>query len=377
MKVWTGLLCAAMLSLATPLPGDDLTEATEAALADVGAATRTLTQARTARDRIGALTGAIAAFEAGLAALRESTRRSATLEAEIESNLAVRADRTAALLVALQTFATRPAPVLLLHPAGPAGSARAGLLLADIAPRLDGEAALLRADLQRLEDLRKLREASEKALADSLLQLQTARQELVAAVSNRGPLPRRFVNDPVREAILLASTETLVDFARGLDRIADTVAQDVVLPAEDWTGLVPLPVRGTLLRGPGEMDERARRPGILLETAPHALVTSPTVATLRYAGPLLDLGNVVILEPRLNVLFVFAGLGEIFATAGEVVEAGAPLGLMGDGDKKNRAPASTDGDEAGTGATDTLYIEVRQGNMPEDPGLWFQTDEDG
>lgn len=372
------LIFAAAMILATPVAGDEVTAATQAALADLGAATDRLEQAQSARDRVQALTGAIAACEAGLAALRESTRRAVTRETDVAVALAAREDRTAALLVALQTFATRPAPVLLLHPAGPAGSARAGLLLAEVVPRLDAEAALLRQDMERLEELRALRETAEAALADGLAQLQAARQELGTAIADRAPLPRRFANDPVREAILLASAETLEDFARGLDRITSEIEPAVDMPIDDRSGKLPLPVQGDILRGPGEADgEGVVRPGMVLATAPHALVTSPTVATLRYVGPLLGLGNVVILEPRIDVLFIFAGLDEIFGTAGEIVQEGAPLGLMGASDQKNRLPRSTDGDEAGTGGADTLYIEVRQENMPGDPGLWFQTDEDG
>ncbi|MEZ5674302.1 MAG: hypothetical protein R3D81_03325 [Thalassovita sp.] len=36
------------------------------------------------------------------------------------------------------------------------------------------------------------------------------------------------------------------------------------------------------------------RPGVVLATRPRALVTTPTAATIRYLGPLLDYGNVMI-----------------------------------------------------------------------------------
>jgi septal ring factor EnvC (AmiA/AmiB activator) len=112
-------------------------------------------------------------------------------------------------------------------------------------------------------------------------------------------------------------------------------------------------------------------------TPPLALVTSPVAATLRYAGPLLDFGQVMILEPDSGVLFVFAGIGTIYAQTGDVIEAGSPLGLMGDGGHKNGPSLSTDGDDTGAMRSEALYIEVRVDNETEDPSLWFRTDKNG
>jgi septal ring factor EnvC (AmiA/AmiB activator) len=95
-------------------------------------------------------------------------------------------------------------------------------------------------------------------------------------------------------------------------------------------GRLPLPVLGTLLRRPDEADAAGvRRPGVTLATRPAALVTAPWPATIRYRGPLLDYGNVMILEPGDGYLLVLAGLGTVYGEVGEVVAAGAPLGLMG------------------------------------------------
>jgi septal ring factor EnvC (AmiA/AmiB activator) len=38
---------------------------------------------------------------------------------------------------------------------------------------------------------------------------------------------------------------------------------------------------------------------------------------------------------------------------------------------------STSGDDTGTDRSETLYIEVREGNSPVDPEMWFKTDKDG
>ena len=87
--------------------------------------------------------------------------------------------------------------------------------------------------------------------------------------------------------------------------------------------------RGASCAGPASRDGAGVvRPGWLVATAPRALVTAPRAGTVRYAGPLLDYGNVIILEPENDYLLVLTGLGTLFAERGEVVGTGAALGLM-------------------------------------------------
>ena len=169
----------------------------------------------------------------------------------------------------------------------------------------------------------------------------------------------------------VASAETLDAFASGL---GDMVAEEIS-PAFDTplsTNALRLPVQGVVLRAAGEADlAGVARPGVLLATRPGALVTSPTAATVRYAGPLLDLGSVIILEPNANTLFVLAGLAQVYETAGRVIDAGAPVGTMGPIGIGGDQLLSPNGEGAGSDRTETLYIEVRENNRPVDPDRWF------
>lgn len=378
MKIIASILVLMLMVQPAVAQQEDLVDQTVDAIEQIDAARAALSKAEDARDRVRALTDTLQAFEGGLMILRANTRVVATQEAVISQTLEEREAKTANLLAALQTFGSRPASTVLLHPAGPAGSARAGLLLTDVAARLDAEAAFLRRDLERLAEISALREAAEASLSLGLQEVQQARLALNSAIANREPLPKRLINDPVGAAVLTASADTLEEFAAGLDRIAvniDVAASDN-LPVVQ--GALPLPVRGRLIAQSGDAGpDGVARPGIVIETLPNAVVINPVAATLRYAGPLLEMGNVVILEPQSDVLVVFAGLGLIYGQDGDFVEAGAPLGLMGPGRQKNTDIGSTDGDEGGIGPTDALYIEVRQNNLPENPGLWFQTEQDG
>ncbi|MEZ5674301.1 MAG: hypothetical protein R3D81_03320 [Thalassovita sp.] len=52
--------------------------------------------------------------------------------------------------------------------------------------------------------------------------------------------------------------------------------------------------------------------------------------------------------------------------------AGSPVGLMGGADAGPGTILSQAGDGAGTQASETLYIEVRQDNATVDPAVWFK-----
>lgn len=374
------ILRAALFVFAIATPAAAQSDAATQARAAVGMledAALQLNEAGGARDRVRALTGTIQAFETGLAAMRTGLRQAAIREAQLSARLDARDGEVGQLLAVLQSIG-RTNPTVLLHPGGPTGTARAGLLLAELTPALNLRADQLRRDLEDVQTLRTLQTDAEERLRTSLTAVQEARAALNQAMAERTDLPKRFTEDPVSTAILIASTETLDGFASGLSQIVTNENINVETPVniDGQIGALPLPVQSLVLRGMNEADAAGiRRPGLLLATRPRAIVTSPTAATIRYQGPLLDFGNVMILEPRADTLFVLAGLGTVYGAIGQVIAAGAPIGLMG-GDEIG-GELSTDGDGTGTARSETLYIEVRQDNVPQDPSSWFRTDKNG
>ncbi|WP_299371952.1 peptidase M23 [uncultured Tateyamaria sp.] len=347
--------------------------------AQLSAASAQLSAAESARDRVRALTQTVQAYEAGLSAMRAGLRRAAIREAQLRAQLTARDAEIAQLLAVLQTLTPGQAPTAFLHPDGPNGTARAGMLLAELTPALNQRADRLRRDLADVETLRLLQEQAAAQLQTGLAEVQTARSALNQAMAERTDLPVRFTQDPVRTAILIASSETLDAFSSGLSNITSNDVGWAPPPLEGLIGALPMPTRGLILRRAGEPDAAGiTRPGILLATRPGALVTAPTAATLRYVGPLLDFGTVTILEPRPGTLFVLAGMAVSYGQAGEIIAAGTPLGLMGGLAGHDDATAlSTGGEGGGAGASETLYIEVRQDNVPLDPLTWFSTEQDG
>ncbi|WP_424830632.1 murein hydrolase activator EnvC family protein [Ruegeria sp.] len=357
---------------------DDASQAALDAAQMLEQASIALTEADSARDRVQALTETIQAFEAGLTAMRDGLRKATLREAQLSAELQAQEQDIAQLLGVMQTIETTAPPVLMLHPSGPLGAARTGMMLSEVTPGLNARALALAKDLNEVQTLRKLQQNAANTLTQGLTGVQDARTRLSEAIADRTDLPQRFVEDPIRTAILISSTETLDGFASGLSEISAGEIEESQASVENRKGQIPLPAQGILLHSAGETDAAGvTRPGLVLGTRPRALVTTPTSATIRYRGPLLDMGNLVILEPQPGLLFVFAGLQEVYGQNGEVIPEGSPVGLMPGEMPEIGAITSTSGDGTGTDRSETLYIEVRQDNTPVDPESWFRTDRNG
>ena len=150
-------------------------------------------------------------------------------------------------------------------------------------------------------------------------------------------------------------------------------------PAAAPPGAAPFvwPAAGQVIHHFNEPDAAGvRRPGIVLAAAPFTLVTAPADAVVRYAGPFLEYGAVVVLEPDSATLLVLAGLDRLQVRTGAEVRKGDLLGLLGGaGTDVEETVMSSDADR-GSGAGETLYIEVRHGQGPVDPEPLF-SGEDG
>jgi len=363
-------LLAMLLALgvfAQPVAADPADTARAAALALVEAIDD-LVEARGARDQVTALTQTIQAHEAGLSALRAGLRDAALREATIRRQFDQQSEEVSRLLSAMMAVGRVQGPALLLHPDGPLGTARAGMMLADLAPAMQAEADRIGAMLREMQTLRNLRETAVDTLSMGLRSLQEARTDLSQAMADRRDLPPRMAEDEETMMALLASAATLEVLATGL--AASPAGLDEPLPDFDEAlGRLPLPVQGAVLRRPGEADANGvARPGLVLATEPGALVTAPWAGTIRYRGPLLDYGNVILLEPGEGYLVVLAGLDLVYPRVGDVVSQGAPMGLM-----PGALPTDTEFLAAASvaGRSETLYLEIRADGQTIDPEVWF------
>ncbi len=359
--------------LVWPVFADPATDA-ERAANQLLEASEKLSSASTRSDRVAALTSTIRAYEGGLAALRTAVLNAQTREKVLQLQLDARDDQLARVLAVLSTLQTAPETFLLLHPSGPLATAQAGMVAADVAPALQAELADIKAILSELQTLKAVRIGAAETLTNSLKGVEDARTALTQAINDRTPLPSRFSEDDAAMVALVEAAETLDAFAANLEPSANGSATGFA----DAKGTLALPVAGRILRQAGEKDAAGvARPGWLIATEPRALVTAPRASTVRYSGPLLDYGNVIILEPESGYLLVFTGLGDVFVDRGAIVGSGTALGLM-------PGIATIAGDiltgiseGGGQEASETLYIEVREAKTPVDPAEWFQAGRQG
>jgi len=251
------------------------------------------------------------------------------------------------------------------------------MMISELTPALTARANALRSNVEEVTLLRTLQETAADELRTALSGVQEARTALSQAMADRKDLPKKFTADPIRTAILISSTETLDAFAGGLSKITTSEAFGALPDITDRKGTLALPVEGRILRRAGEADAAGIiRPGMIVVARPRALVTTPTTATIRSHGPLLDFGNVVILEPQADLLIVLAGLDELYGEIGQVLPEGFPIGLMGGQTDQIDQIVSQQSEGGGNTRSETLYIEVRESNTPVDPQTWFAADKD-
>ena len=268
------------------------------------------------------------------------------------------------LSAALQRMSRLPPPVQAMHPDGPLAAARAGAIMQAVMPALQAEAEALAGDLETLDTARRLHRTGLANLATGLAELEDARDALQTGLAAAGTAPF----DAAPET-LSRDSATLSALAEALDTGGSGDA------GEPGIGRLAWPLEGEVMRGFREPDSAGvRRPGMLLAAAPLSLVTAPSDAIVRYAGPFLDYGYVAVLETDDDALLVLAGLAQIVVRGGEVVARGDLLGLLGGRALNVEEYVMLPVVETVAGARETLYVEIRHGDGPVDPMPWFETE---
>ncbi|MFQ5346949.1 MAG: murein hydrolase activator EnvC family protein, partial [Rhodothalassiaceae bacterium] len=134
-------------------------------------------------------------------------------------------------------------------------------------------------------------------------------------------------------------------------------------------GSLPLPVRGALVKEFGEQSGALHERGITIAALPGAQVVAPYDGRVVFAGPFRGYGQLLIISHGGGYHTLLAGMARIYATVGQWVLAGEPVGEMAAGDARAAVVAGGAGATAGT--TPKLYVELRQGGEPVDPLPWL------
>ncbi len=368
----SGLLALWLLAGLTPAAAETVPTGEH----EIAAAQRLLAEAEVAltsasgrTERRNALALAVKAHEAALLALRSGLRRLAETDRELSAALKADHDRVLAVVAALQSLARAPRSAVLLHPDGALAAARSASVFSELTPRLH---EAIQVTARRIDTLRGLRVRQEIARAEArgaLASLQALRAE---SGRSRGEARSRVA---AAEDLRVQAAEAAAR-AQDLDDLAETLRASFgergTAPFETRRGRLVPPVAGRISGTFGGVDPWGRTgQGVSITAPSYAEVRSPTAATVRYAGPLIDYGEVVILEPEAGWLIVLAGLAETHRRVGEAVVAGDPLGDLG-----GPLPSSEEFLLEASGAvpkidSSDLYVEIRRDGVAIDPAPWF------
>ncbi len=330
----------------------------------VAEAARAAGEATAPSARLNALTRLIAAQEEGQAALRTRLALLGAEEEKLSAALSGEEDRTARLLAALERLGDAQAPLPFLHPQGALAAARTATRAEDMVQALAAEREGLILRLDRVQALRRAAEEASDSLAALRNETAEARQTLIAAMADRGPLPPAFDSEAAAAQAVALGISDIAGLGQRLGPEQPSGAPP--------TGL-PLPVAARPV---------ADGPGWRLAAGPGTLASAPAAGHVLYAGPLRGHRLVTVIELAPGRTLTLAGLGRLLVRSGDPVSPGLPLGFLpeagqvaagGAGINGNVTPAPfTSGDLPG----DTLYMETRDANRPVDPALWFAAEED-
>ena len=341
-------------------------------------ASASLNKARSGKAQLAALGKAVTAHEVALAAYRSGLRNMATRESRVLRQMQGDRDKLESLLGALQSLSQAPKSAILAFPGGPVGAARGAALMAEISPALQERIDAFRARLEALRQLRSTQEVARIEARGTLATLQELRAKTAEAIRKN----RRRDLAPREE--LQAQAEAAARQAKNVDELAATLEgaaladSGALVTFSEARGLIQAPVLGRLTAVFGDLDPWGRAGyGLTLAAPAYAQVSAPWDGTIRYAGPLIDYGEVVVLEPEKDTLIVLAGLGRVDRLVGETVLAGERLGDLGGpipASDEFLLEATTDRDEI---REEKLYIELRRAGQPVDPAPWFDLTEKG
>ena len=344
---------------------------TQTILNDLNTARNELSLADSYRERVKALSNLIQETEESLSNLRSAYRTIKLQSKNLHKDIILQKEKISELAGALLVVGREPLGSKLLHPDGALNAARSSLILSDILEGVRSEARDLNKDQEKLRLLTNLAQRAEVEMQLSLKSIQAARVSLIKAASDRADLPIRFIDDPKKISLLSKSAKSLGEFAVAINSLEKKLIIPVEPIEKDFEGALNLPVEGVIARKFKEEDAAGIvRPGIIIRTKDNEIVTSPIVSTILYAGPLLDYKMVSILEPDEGVLLIFAGLDQVFVKPGQIIPKSGPIGLMGS--RNTNSKNFITGKELNSGRlSQSLYIEVRVSDKPQDPFDWF------
>lgn len=361
--------------------------------------------ARAAASRIAAADAARAATLAAqtkdaAATLRTTERRADDVAAQVADTAARRSDATARLaaqtaklaplLPLMQRLALYPDQTLLAIPANPVDASSGIAILHGIGATIASQIARIREEQQaiarldaeladRARTLDAVRADQQKARDALASRTQAATRAAGTAQANADAAARAAADAAARSASLrdavdaIASAERAAEAQYRRDLAAAAKARDTArlqqLRRDRAEATAPAgpgvsagggaPVTGAVLHGWHSPTDAGPSEGITYAAASQSVVASPCQGRVEFAAPFRSYGQMLILDCGRNDRFILAGFDHIDTAIGTRVAKGQALGRM---------PAWN---PAAGGPRPALYVQLRQGGRPVDPGRYL------
>ncbi|WP_281299888.1 MULTISPECIES: peptidoglycan DD-metalloendopeptidase family protein [unclassified Iodidimonas] len=409
-----GMACAVPNSAAQNPEGDPRSrlDAIEQELEQRAAQQRALAEkARSAGREAEAIARSIIAATADVQALEERVTAVALkietvgdLLQEQESLLELKQDQMARTLAALQRLSRRPQALALLRPGDADETIKGAILLRELAPQLEDEARAVGQQVARILDLRKELMAERETLKADQKALEASRRDLEFQREARQAERQKLSQEAQEESRVMAR---LADQARSLEDLlkaieaerarrlaaanaaAERLAQMPRTPEEkavalavppasvppssaplsEARGSLALPARGRLLRTFGALNGGLHEKGITIATLAGAQVVAPYDGRVVYSGPFRGYGKLLIIAHGEEYHTLLAGMDEVYASVGQWVLAGEPVGIMQD--EARAVPQRAKTADVPAKNAQELYVELRKGGEPVDPVPWL------
>ncbi|MBD5398539.1 peptidoglycan DD-metalloendopeptidase family protein [bacterium] len=154
---------------------------------------------------------------------------------------------------------------------------------------------------------------------------------------------------------LVSESKTIEEFLKKAENLRkkNTAKSSVTkkIVAKSSLGKVALPINGTIATYFGDKKiGGVKSKGIYMKARSGSQVISPTDAEVVFAGAFYGYNNLLILHTSDNHYIIMGGMNEVFATEGQSLLAGEPVGQMGNGE---------------------FYIELRDNTTPINPLNYF------
>lgn len=184
-----------------------------------------------------------------------------------------------------------------------------------------------------------------KGEKDKIASLIKSKQSSYKKLTNQNLQKQREIKK------LVSESKTIEDFLKKAEKLRKKeIAQSPKKILS--TGKVSLPINGTISTYFGDKKiGGVKSKGIYMNVRSGSQVISPTDAEVVFAGAFYGYKNLLILHTNDNHYLIMGGMNDVFATEGQSLLAGEPVGQMGDGE---------------------FYIELRDNTTPINPLNYFK-----